>query len=161
MSVMETIKSRRTIKAFKPDPVPENEWMSWLETASYAPNHRMNEPWEILVIGPETRAKLKHKTDFGGAPVLLAVLSKDAPTPFERDENVMAVACFVQNVSLAAHDAGAGVFWASLGSLPQNREVLGVPQGYDVVGILAIGYPAEVPAPKPRTPISSKLTYLS
>ncbi|MNC65209.1 nitroreductase A [compost metagenome] len=73
----------------------------------------------------------------------------------------MAAACFAQNFLLAAHEAGAGVYWASLGALPQNRAILEVPEDYDVIGIFGIGYPAEVPPLKPRTPIASKITYLS
>ncbi|WP_138493653.1 nitroreductase family protein [Paenibacillus pinistramenti] len=161
MSIIETIKSRRSVKAFKPDPIQEQDLMSWLEAASYAPNHRLNEPWEIKMVGPETRARLNHKTDFGSAPVVLAVLSKPGATPFERDENVMAVSCYVQNFLLAAYEAGVGVYWASMGALPQNREILGVSEGYDVIGLFGIGYPQEIPAMKPRTPISSKISYLS
>lgn len=115
MKITELIKTRRSIKQFKQTPIGEEELHSWLEAASYAPNHRMTEPWELLFIGPNTRAKLKHKTDFGNAPVVFAVLSKPAATAFERDENVMAAACFVQNFLLAAHEAGVGTYWASLG----------------------------------------------
>ncbi|UQZ36778.1 nitroreductase [Paenibacillus sp. PK3_47] len=160
MNIIELITTRRSIKQFKPDAVSEELLYSWLEAASYAPNHRMNEPWELLAVGPETRAKLKHKTDFGNAPVVLALLSKSAATPFERDENVIAAACFAQNLLLAAHEAGAGAYWASLGALPHNREILCVPEGYDVIGVFGIGYPAEVPAAKPRTPIRTKITQL-
>jgi nitroreductase len=161
MKTIDVIKARRTIKVFKPDPISDNELMSWLEAASYAPNHRLNEPWELLFIGSETRAKIKHKSDFGSAPVVLAVLSKPAASTFERDENVMAASCFVQNFLLAAHEAGAGVYWSSLGASSRNREILGVPEDYDVIGVFGVGYPAEVPAAKPRTPITSKITYLS
>ncbi|AZN42574.1 nitroreductase family protein [Paenibacillus albus] len=160
-SVIEAIRTRRTIKSFKPDPISETDLNAWLEAASYAPNHRFNEPWEVLVIGPETRAKLNHKTNFGNAPILLAVLSKPGATPFERDENIMAVSCFIQNFLLAAHEAGAGAYWASLGSQPQNRAILNVQEGFDVVGVFGIGYPAEEPAARPRAPIASKMTHLS
>lgn len=160
MTVMDLIKSRRTIKMFKPDPIAEGDLLAWLEAASYAPNHRLNEPWEIRMIGPETRAKLRHKTDFGSAPVVLAIVSRPGATPFERDENVMAVSCFVQNLLLAAHEGGAGVYWASLGALPHNRDLLGVPSDYDVIGVFGIGYPAEVPAARPRTPIDTRISYL-
>lgn len=160
MSVHDLIKSRRTAKMFTSAPIAEGDLLTWLEAASYAPNHRMNEPWELRVVGPETRARLRHKSDFGGAPVVLAVFSKPGATPFERDENVMAVSCFVQNLLLAAHDAGAGVYWSSLGAQPHNREILGAPQDYDVIGVLGIGYPAEVPVARPRTPIADKLAYL-
>ncbi|SET20576.1 nitroreductase family protein [Paenibacillus sp. NFR01] len=160
MSMDQLIRTRRTIKSFKPDPIAETALLHWLETASYAPNHRMNEPWELLRVGPATRAKLNHKTDFGHAPVVLALLSKPAATAFERDENLLAVACFAQNFLLAAHEAGVGAYWASMGALPQNREILGVQEGYDVVGLFAIGYPEEIPNVRPRTSIADKLTLL-
>jgi len=160
MEVMEAICTRRNIKDFKPDPIDEADWMSWLEAAGWAPNHRMTEPWEVLLIGRETRNKLNHKADFGGAPVVLAVLSKPAATSFERDEQLMAVSCFVQNFLLAAHAAGAGVRWASIGASPRSREIMGVTEGYDVVGVFGVGYPAEIPEPKPRAPIGEKLRRL-
>ncbi|AIQ58594.1 nitroreductase family protein [Paenibacillus borealis] len=160
MTIIDTIQTRRTIKAFKPDAISEKELNTWLEAASYAPNHRMNEPWELLFIGPETRAALNHKTDFGGAPVLIGVLSKPAASQMERDENVMAVSCYIQNFMLAAHEAGAGVFWSSLGATVRGREILGAPQEHDVIAVLAVGYPAEIPAAKQRTPIADKITYL-
>jgi nitroreductase len=160
MTVLDAIKTRRNIKLFKPDPISEDALNAWLEAASYAPNHRMTEPWEIRFIGPDTRSRLNHKTDFGHAPVAFAVLSKPGATPLERDENVIAAGCFVQNFLLAAHEAGVGVTWSSLGASPRNREILGVPEGYDVIGIFGVGYPAEVPDVKPRTPIASKISRL-
>lgn len=160
MTILDTIRTRRTIKAFKPDPIPEHELNTWLEAASYAPNHRMNEPWELLLIGPETRSALNHKTDFGGAPLLIGVLSKPADNAMARDENIMAVSCYIQNFMLAAHQAGAGVFWSSLGASALGRKALGVPEEHDVVAILAVGYPLEVPAAKPRTKVADKITTL-
>jgi len=161
MTVTDLIRTRRSIKSFNSQPINENDLISWLETASYAPNHRFNEPWELLFIGPETRTKLNHKTNFGSAPVVIAVLSKPGATSFERDENVMAVSCFVQNFLMASHAAGAGVYWASLGALAHNRNILGVPEDHDVIGVFGIGYPAEVPNARPRTSITSKITYLT
>lgn len=161
MTLTELIQSRRSIKQFKSDPILESDLQSWLNTASYAPNHRMNEPWEVLFVGSETRAKLNHKTDFGHAPVVIAVLSKPGSSAFERDENVMAVSCFVQNFLLAAHEAGVGAYWASMGAQPKNREILQVPADYDVIGLFGVGYPAETPALKPRTEIAAKITYLA
>jgi nitroreductase len=156
---MDVMKSRRTIKLFKPDPIDENELLAWLEAASYAPNHKMTEPWEIIRVGEETREKLNHKANFGGAPVVIAIVSKAAGTPFDRDEHVMAVSCFVQNFMLAAHDAGAGTRWASLGILPKNRDILGVSEGEEIIGVFGVGYPAEVPADKGRAPIEQKIRY--
>lgn len=156
MDILELIKSRRTIKIFKSDPINQDKLLLWLQTAAMAPNHRMTEPWEIYLVGPETRTKLNHKTNFGDAPVVLAVLSKHGATAIETEENALATACFVQNFNLVAWAEGVGTFWSSMGGNPKNREILGVPDGYDVIGVFGVGYPDEVREPKERTPIQNK-----
>lgn len=160
MDIRERIVSRRNIKTFGPEPVNQELLLSWLQDATTAPNHRLTEPWEILFIGPTTRAKLNHKADFGGAPVVLAVLSKREANAADRDENLIATACFVQNFLLLAHAAGIGARWASLGALAHNREILGVSEAYDVVGVFGVGFPSDVPAAKTRTPIAAKIQHL-
>jgi nitroreductase len=160
VNVLEAIVSRRTIKQFKPDPVSEEKVKEWLQAAAYAPNHRMTEPWEVMFVGKETRAQVKHKTDFGGAPLLLAVAATPAKTTIDRDEHLEAVACFIQNFMLLAHAEGVGTGWSSIGSSPRVRNLLGLPQGCEVVGFIPVGYPLEVPKPKPRTPIEQKIRHL-
>lgn len=160
MNVIDLIKTRRTIKSFKPDLIDMGKIEAWLEAASYAPNHKMHEPWEIKIIGKETRAKLNHKIDFGGAPHLFAVLSKTGANKVERDENIMATSCFIQNFILAAQAEGVGAFWCSIGASAQGRIHLQATDEQEVVAVLALGYPAVVPEPKPRTSITSKITYL-
>lgn len=160
MDVMNAVRGRRQIKLFRPDPIDRERLLSLLDAAALAPNHRMVQPWEVVFIGPETRVQLNHKPNFGDAPVVFAVLSKAGETQLERDENVIATACFVQNFLLLAHAEGLGVRWASLGALPQNRRLLGVPDGYDVVGVFGVGVPREIPSPKPRTPIEEKIREL-
>lgn len=161
MNMFELIKSRRTIKKFKGDPIEKERYLKWFEAASFAPNHRMTEPWEILMIGSETRLKLNHKTNFGGAPVVFAVLSNRGNMEIIREENLAATACFIQNFMLAAWAEGVGTFWSSIASSVKNREILGVSNDYDIVGVLAIGYPEEIPEVKPRTPIENKIKELS
>ncbi|MGG1679103.1 nitroreductase family protein [Neobacillus sp. NRS-1170] len=160
MNVFDAIQTRRNIKKFKPDAVKEELIFSWLQAAAMAPNHRMTEPWQIHIIGTETRAQLNHKTDFGNAPFLMAVLSKQGATKIETDENAMATACFVQNFNLAAWAEGVGTFWSSIGAKGKNREKLAIPGNYDFIGVLAVGYPEEIPEPKPRTPIQNKIKIL-
>ncbi|CAM3815291.1 nitroreductase family protein [Cohnella lubricantis] len=157
MNTLEAIQTRRNIKAFKPEAVDKERIIGWLEAASFAPNHRMTEPWEIRFVGPETRALLNHKTDFGGAPAVIVITSKGGASEPEREENLMAAACFAQNFLLAAHAEGAGAFWSSLAASPRSRDILGIPEGHDVVGIFGVGIPAEIPPLKDRTPIALKI----
>jgi nitroreductase len=160
MDILDAIKSRRTIKKFKSDTVQLDLIYSWLEAATMAPNHRMTEPWEVYFIGPDTRAKLKHKSDFGNAPVLIAVVSKHGATAVEKEENALATACFVQNFNLAAWSEGVGTFWSSIGITAKNQEILEVPANYDLIGVVGIGYPEVIPEAKPRTSIMNKIKNL-
>jgi nitroreductase len=160
LDILDVIKSRRTIKKFKSDAVNLDLIYSWLEAAKMAPNHRMTEPWEVYFIGPDTRTKLKHKSDFGNAPVLIAVVSKHGASAVEKEENALATACFVQNFNLAAWSEGVGTFWSSIGITAKNKEILEVPENYDLVGVLGIGYPEIIPDPKPRTSIMNKIKNL-
>ncbi|WP_409298617.1 nitroreductase family protein [Peribacillus sp. SCS-26] len=160
MDIVKLIKDRRTIKKFKHEQVKQEDILTWLNTAAMSPNHRMTEPWKILFVGENTRKSLNHKTNFGNAPVLFAVLSHKGSSDLARDENLMSTACFIQNFMLQAWATGAGVFWSSLGATDAARKILSVPDDYDVAGILAAGIPDEIPVAKPRTPIDSKIEYL-
>ncbi|WML26019.1 nitroreductase [Neobacillus sp. OS1-33] len=160
MNTLDAIKTRRNIKKFKPEEIDQNSLLSWLEAAAMAPNHRMTEPWEIYFIGAETREKLNHKTNFGNAPIVLMILSKHGATSVETEENAMATACFIQNFNLAAWAEGVGTFWSSIGITPKNRGILQVPDDYNIIGVLGVGYPDVIPEPKPRTPIKNKISNL-
>lgn len=160
MNIQEIIQSRRNIKKFKPDPVDLNKIRSWLQTAAMAPNHRLTQPWEIYFIGAETRAKLNHKRNFGNAPFVMAVLSRHGATAVETEENAIATACFIQNFNLIAWEEGVGTYWSSVGLTPKSREILGIPDDCDILGVFGIGYPEETPEPKERQPIAEKIKEL-
>ena len=160
MNTLDAIKTRRNIKKFKPEEIDQNSLLSWLEAAAMAPNHRMTEPWDIYFIGAETREKLNHKTNFGNAPIVLMILSKHGATSVETEENAMATACFIQNFNLAAWAEGVGTFWSSIGITPKNRGILQVPDDYNIIGVLGVGYPDVIPEPKPRTPIKNRISNL-
>ncbi|MEH6955700.1 nitroreductase family protein [Neobacillus drentensis] len=160
MNTLDAIKTRRNIKKFKPEEIDQNSLLSWLEAAAMAPNHRMTEPWEIYFIGAETREKLNHKTNFGNAPIVLMILSKHGATSVETEENAMATACYIQNFNLAAWAEGVGTFWSSIGITPKNRGILQVPDDYNIIGVLGVGYPDVIPEPKTRTPIKNRISNL-
>jgi hypothetical protein len=47
-----------------------------------------------------------------------------------------------------------------MGGAQKNRDILGVPKGYDVIGVFGVGYPEEINKPKERTAIQEKIKYL-
>ncbi len=59
MDVTEALKVRRTIRGFKPDPVPEDVICEVIELAKLAPSNSNTQPWNIAVVSGEARAQLE------------------------------------------------------------------------------------------------------
>lgn len=77
MDVREAIKKRRSIRRFKPDPVPDEFIIQILESGRLAPSGSNTQPWRfILVKDVETRKKLQaasyNQRHVGQAPVIIA-----------------------------------------------------------------------------------------
>jgi len=183
MDVMEAIKGRRTIRKFKSDPIPQEVVDEIFEAAMWAPSHANAQPWEFVLVGPEARARLlvmlqakvdemlaapdvpepKRKgllslrADFGGAPLMVAVVSRAANEPLEKLENPESTSAAVQNMCLAAWARGVGSVWLSVGAAPPSRGILQVPEGAQVVALLALGYPGVTPPPPLREDYKARL----
>ena len=59
MNVVEAILSRRTIRAFRPDPVDKDTVMRILEAANQAPSWANTQPWEVFVATGEVLERLR------------------------------------------------------------------------------------------------------
>jgi nitroreductase len=178
VETLEALKGRRTVRKFKPDSIPQEVLDTIFEAAMWAPSHANAQPWEFVVIGPQARAGLlallqakadelladpdlpepKRRSltilreDFGGAPFMVAIVSRPPTEDLEKLENPLSTATAVQNMCLAAWDAGIGSVWLSVGAAPPSRPILGIEEGASVVALLALGYPEEVPPAPPRDP---------
>jgi len=176
MEILQHIKSRRTVHRFKPDPIPQTVLDEMFEAAMWAPSPANSQPWDFYVIGPEARGKIlgllqakakeffadpdlpepKRKAlealqaDFGGAPYMVAVVSRGGSEPMEQIEYPLSAATAVQNLCLAASAHDIGSIWLSVGSAPPVRPILGIKEGESVVALLALGYPEDVPPAPPR-----------
>ena len=59
MELEEAIRTRRTHKAYGPEPVPREALEELFELARWAPNHHLTNPWRFRVLGPAALARLK------------------------------------------------------------------------------------------------------
>lgn len=176
MDILGHLKGRRTVRKFTSDPIPQETLDVIFEAGMWAPSHANLQPWEFVLVGPEARARLLElfrvkadellddpdlpaprragitalREDFGGAAVLVAVVSRPPEDDLQRIENPLSTAAAVQNLCLAAWDAGVGSVWLSFGIAPPVRAILGVEEGASVIALLAMGRPAEVPPAPPR-----------
>jgi nitroreductase len=157
MDVETAIRTRRTHKAFAPEPLPREEIEELLELASWAPNHNLTVPWRFRVIGPETLRRLKGVAGPEGAakldraPTLVVASCLLEGDPVEEEEDLHATAAASYIVLLAAHARGYAGYWRTPALLrsEEGRAAVGLPGEERFVGLLHLGYPRqEKPAPE-------------
>jgi nitroreductase len=168
MDVETAIRTRRTHKAFAPEPLPREQIDELLELASWAPNHNLTVPWRFRVVGPETLRRLKDVAGPEGAgkldraPTLIVVSCVLSGDPVEEEEDLHATAAASYIVLLAAHDRGFAGYWRTPGILrtPEGCAAVGLGETERFVGLLHLGHPRqEKPAPE-RPGADRTTTYL-
>lgn len=160
---LELMQTRRSVRGFKPDPVPEEILDQIVEAGTWAATGRNRQsPVIIKVTNRELLRKLSKLngeimgTDsdpFYGAPAVLIVLAdKTVPTYLYDGSLVMG------NLMLAAHSLGIGSCWIHRAKeefqLPEGKEILkllGIEGDYEGIGHCVLGYAeGEYPHTKPR-----------
>src|SRR4051812_29272512 len=112
MDVETAIRTRRTHKAFDPNPVDPETVDALLELARWAPNHHLTAPWRFRVVGPQSLQRLKDaagaeaaaKLDRCPTLIVASCLLSGDPEQNEEDLHATAVACYI--VLLGAHARG-------------------------------------------------------
>lgn len=157
MDVETAIRSRRTHKAFTPEPLDREQLEGLLELANWAPNHHLTVPWRFRVLGPATLARLKAVAGPEGAakldrcPTLVVVTCRLGEDPVEAEEDLHATAVASYIVLLAAHARGLAGYWRTPELLrgEEGRDAVGLPAEERFVALLHLGHPRqERPAPQ-------------
>lgn len=161
--VIKALHERRSVRSYT-DQMPEREKIDQVVEAGLWAASGMNTqgPIIVAVTNRELRDRLsamnaevmgRPGTDpFYGAPVVLVVLA-----PREAANRVYDGSLVIGNLMLAAHALGLGSCWIHRAreefDTPEGKAILaelGVEGDYEGIGHCILGYPAEVPAPKPR-----------
>jgi nitroreductase len=161
--VIKAIKERRSVKSYRPDPIPNKLLDAVLEAGTYAPTGRnMQSPIIIAVTDKKLRDRLaKLNADvmgidsdpFYGAPAVLVVLADRERSTYLYDGSLV-----MENLMLAAHSLGLGSCWIhrakEVFDSEEGKEILrslGISGNYEGIGNCIIGYTDAEPAErKPR-----------
>jgi nitroreductase len=148
MNVISTvIKSRHSVRKFKPDPVGDLVIADALECAARAPTAMNIQPWLFGVIKDK-----KMLSDLAG----LATYGKfirDCPLCFaifgEKKQQFYLEDCCAatENLILALQAHGVSSCWVAgdkTSYIEAVRNLLKVPDGYTLVSLVAAGYPADI-----------------
>ncbi len=151
--VIKLLKERRSIRKYQEREVPEDIIKGIIDCARFAPTAINIQPWEFIVItDKEMRKKIADITDYGKfiaeAPVCVAVFCKD--TKYYLEDGSAATTYIL----LAAKAYGLGSCWVAgdkKNYAEDIRKLLEVPDGYKLVSLISIGYPAENPVKGKRS----------
>ena len=145
MEVFDCIRSRRTVRTFKPDPVPDEVVHRMLQAARWAPSSSNSQPWHFIVVkSRETLAALGDIATQGpfiaDAPMAIAIAMDNAPRP------QMDAGRALQQMELVAWSEGLGtcfVGFREAGQPEKVKELLGIPDSMELITVLPFGYREE------------------
>jgi len=145
MEVFEAIQTRRSIRSYLPDEVPEEKLARILEAARLAPSASNRQPWHFVVVrDAEKRKRLSEGGVFARflheSPVVIVGCGNKWASP---KWYVVDTTIAMQNMVIAATGEGLGTCWIGSFTEKQVKDMLEIPSGFTVVALLAIGYPRE------------------
>jgi nitroreductase len=153
MEFLEVIKSRRSIRSFKPDPIEEEKLHEILEAGRSAPSAQNKQCWRFIVINDKELIK---KVAFHSIIGSVNFFLKDAPLIIiacadpKRSVNLNKQEYYLVDTAIAFHQMmltawsyGIGSCWLAAFDEKSIRKLLEIPEDIRIVGISPFGYPAE------------------
>ncbi|MDH7555505.1 MAG: nitroreductase family protein [Candidatus Methanosuratincola sp.] len=144
MEVFEAILRRRSVRSYLPDPVPQEKLRRILEAGRLSPSAMNKQPWHFIVVtDPEKRKELAHGK-FGymlkEAPlVIVGCGDREASPKWYKVDTAIAL----QTMVIAATGEELGTCWVGSFDEAMVKETLKIPDRFEVVAMLAVGYPKE------------------
>jgi len=166
LDVMAAIQGRRSIRSYSSKEVEEDKLKRVLEAARLAPSANNNQEWKFIVVrNEETRKRLAEACGgqkfVGEAPVIIVACATDPHRIMKCGQYryTIDLSIAVSFMILEAYEQGLGTCW--IGNFNENavKEILDIPENVRVVAITPLGYPKEVPSPRPRKSLSEIVCY--
>lgn len=165
------LKTRRSVRAYRPDPIPDEVLKKVLDHTRLAPSANNIQPWHFVVVKDAAKrrglAKLACGQSFvGEAPVVILCCGQRYHDEYSWiGDNMYLVDCTIaiDHLTLAARNAGLGTCWIGAFDHAGVKRAVKLPAGYDVLMLIPLGYPAsesafhETSARKPLHKIVSGL----
>jgi len=165
MELNQKIKGRFSVRKFKSNSVSDDLLKEILDSARWAPSGLNNQPWKFIILkDPQIKDEVAAQTHYSqiirNAPICIAVFyDKDEGYNYVKD--VQAIGAAIQNMLLAISNLELGGVW--LGEILNKREnvekILNVPQAYELMAVIALGYPDEIRKSRSRKNLA-ELTFI-
>ncbi|MBO4632981.1 MAG: nitroreductase family protein [Lentisphaeria bacterium] len=167
MEFYEVLKTRRSIRAYKPDPVPENALRKIAEAVNLAPTACNKQPFKLLLVcDPEIRKNICSNCRFeflAQAPVIAVMLTNE-PASWTRLEGNPAAdidaSIAMEHLVLAAAAEGLGTCWICAFSRPQMNKALKINAPWSTFALSPIGFANGEPRPFSRKQLSEIVEFV-
>ena len=153
MDALEALKTRRSRRAYRPDPVPRDLLEQMVDCGRLAASAMNVQPWAFVVVTDEgMHRKLAYTTEYGkfiaqyGACI---VVFCEEGTYYLEDGSAA-----IQNILVAGQALGIGTCWVAGDKKPYAdtiRQMLGLPEKYRLIGLIAAGYATDSSTPNKKT----------
>jgi nitroreductase len=144
MDVFEAIQKRRSVRSYELTPVSKELIAKLLEAASVAPSARNTQPWHFIVVTDSQKRKELSKGIFAkflvNVPVVIVACGDMKASP---DWYAVDTSLALENMILAATAEGLGTCCVGSFDEGQVEKLLGIPENFSVIALLAVGYPRE------------------
>jgi nitroreductase len=158
---LQTIRTRRSCRNYKPQQITDEELQAVLEAGTWAPTGKgLQDPWIVAVQDKKLRDRISKLNasimgstgdPFYGAPTIVLVFGSPDWANYIQDGSLV-----LGTMMLAAHSIGLASCWINreiqMFQTPEGKEIartLGLPENVGGVGALALGY-AAAPAREPK-----------
>jgi nitroreductase len=173
---MEVVKGRRSIRNYQEKEIPEDILNHVLEAVQWTPSWANSQCWEIVVVkDPKVKERLQETMSKGNpatraiveAPVVIGICGKLKSAGYYKGEVttkfgdwlLFDLGLATQSMALAAHHFGLGTVIVGLFDHDRAKEVLQLPEGYDLVALVPMGYPSKGSGAPKRREISEFTHY--
>ena len=155
MDILNLLKSRRSVRVYQDNPVPQELLLQILEAGRWAPTGANLQPWHFIVvtdsetrkrIGEVARSFLIKSSHVGKAPVVLVLGFDTRKGKYGRYDVTLAGG----NMLTMATHLGLGTCWIGAFDEARVKEILQIPENIEVIGLITLGYPGENSEPPPR-----------
>jgi len=156
VDVFEAVKTRRSIRKYRPESIPKEKLELILEATRLAPSAANRQPWRFIIVQEQDRKKAlaeaaNEQTFLGdAAAIAVAVGDPDVSARWHEKDPMIAL----DHMVLAATALGYGTCWIGAFDEDAVKHLLKIPAKMKIVALLPIGVPAEKPAPRPRKELS-------
>ena len=159
MDFYKVIRTRRSVRSYKKDPIPEEVLNRVLDAARVAPSGGNRQPWKFILVKDATlKQKMvsvcNNQKFIAEAPLIVVAcgqrLSTNRGGYMGEMGMLLDVSIAFTHLILAARAEGLGTCWIGAFNNKEIKKLLKVPDGYEVVAATPLGYPSADLFTKPK-----------